>query len=82
MLVLTRKKGEKLMVGDNIVITVVDVEGDRVRIGVDAPRDVSVHRKEVYDAIVEENRLAMKAPFELAGLSDIIEKAGSAKKGF
>lgn len=51
MLVLSRNTDEKIHIGDNIVITVVEVRGDRVRIGIDAPRDVSVHRQEIYDAI-------------------------------
>ena len=51
MLVLSRNMDEKIHIGDNIVITVVEVRGDRVRIGIDAPREVSVHRQEIYEAI-------------------------------
>ena len=51
MLVLSRKKNESIMIGDDIVITVVDVRGDKVRIGIDAPKEVTVHRREVYEAI-------------------------------
>lgn len=51
MLVLSRKKKERIQIGSNIFITIVDVRGDRVRIGIDAPRDVPVHREEVSDAI-------------------------------
>jgi len=51
MLVLTRKKNEAIVINDSISIVVVDIQGDRVRIGVQAPREVSVHRKEVYEAI-------------------------------
>ncbi|MBQ2620460.1 MAG: carbon storage regulator CsrA [Thermoguttaceae bacterium] len=51
MLVLSRKKNESIVINDNIIIVVVDVRGDKVRIGVNAPSDVTVHRKEVYDAI-------------------------------
>ena len=58
MLVLTRKPGERLVIGDNIVITVVEVKGDNIRIGIDAPREVKVYRGEIYDAIVAENREA------------------------
>ena len=58
MLVLTRKPGERLVIADNIVVTVVDVKGDNIRIGIDAPREVKVYRGEIYDAIVAENREA------------------------
>jgi carbon storage regulator len=58
MLVLSRQRDESIIIGDNIVITVVDVRGDKVRLGIDAPREVSVHRREVYEAIQRENREA------------------------
>jgi carbon storage regulator len=75
MLVLTRSKDESIVIGDNIVVTVVDVGGDRVRIGIDAPRDVAVHRQEVYDAIQAENRAAAEAPAaDLAQLGDMLKK--------
>jgi len=51
MLVLSRQSDETIIIGDNIRITIVEVRGDKVRIGIDAPRDVSVHRQEIYDAI-------------------------------
>lgn len=51
MLVLSRKVGEKIIIGDSIAITVVSVQGDHVRIGIDAPKDIPVHRKEVHDEI-------------------------------
>ena len=54
MLVLSRKKGETIVVGDGIRIKVVDVRGEKVRIGVDAPQEVTVHRAEVYAAIQRE----------------------------
>ena len=55
MLVLSRQKNETIMIGDDIEITVVDIRGDKIRLGIVAPREVSVHRKEVYDAIQREN---------------------------
>ena len=62
MLVLSRYRDESIYIGDDIVITVVDIRGDRVRIGVQAPSDVTVHRQEVYDAIKNGNsRDAAKA---------------------
>lgn len=54
MLVLSRKKDEKIIIGDNITVMVIEIRGDKVRLGIDAPRDVSVHRQEVYDAILKE----------------------------
>ena len=60
MLVLSRQRDESIIIGDNIVVTVVDVRGDKVRLGIEAPREVSVHRREVYEAIQRENREASK----------------------
>ena len=54
MLVLSRKKNESIVINDNVIVTIVDVRGDKVRIGIEAPRDVSVHRKEVLEAILGE----------------------------
>jgi carbon storage regulator len=51
MLVLSRKKNESIVINDNIVITVVEIRGDKVRLGIEAPKDVPVHRQEVYEAI-------------------------------
>ena len=58
MLVLSRQRDESIVIGDNVIVTIVDVRGDRVRLGIEAPREVSVHRREVYDAIQRENREA------------------------
>ena len=56
MLVLSRHRDESIIIGDNIVITVVDVRGDKVRLGIDAPTDIPVHRQEVYEAIQRERQ--------------------------
>lgn len=58
MLVLSRKKDESIIIADDIEITIVDVQGDNVRIGINAPRSVSVYRKEIYEEIQAENRKA------------------------
>ena len=55
MLVLSRQRDESIIIGDNIVITIVDIRGDKVRLGIEAPKEVPVHRQEVYDAIQREN---------------------------
>lgn len=54
MLVLSRQKDESIIIGDDVEITIVDVRGDKVRLGITAPRSISVHRKEIYDAIQKE----------------------------
>ena len=54
MLVLSRKKDEKIVIGDSITLMVIEIRGDKVRLGIAAPRDVTVHREEVYDAIRRE----------------------------
>ena len=54
MLVLSRKKDEKIIIGENITLMVIEIRGDKVRLGIDAPKDVSVHREEVYNAIKRE----------------------------
>ncbi|MEX1997047.1 MAG: carbon storage regulator CsrA [Candidatus Andersenbacteria bacterium] len=51
MLVLSRQRDESIMIGDNIVITIVDIRGDKVRLGIEAPTEIPVHRLEVYEAI-------------------------------
>ena len=61
MLVLTRKPGEKILIGDDIVITVLDVRGDSIRIGVDAPRGVKIQRDEVLRAVIEANLSASRS---------------------
>ena len=55
MLVLSRHRDESIMIGDDVVITIVDIRGDKVRLGIKAPQEIPVHREEVYDAIKREN---------------------------
>lgn len=70
MLVLSRKPGEALRIGDDVEITVVEVKGDMVRIGIDAPRNVQVWRKELWEAIVAEN---IKAAGEAASTEPTVQ---------
>lgn len=81
MLVLSRKKGQTLIIGEDIVLTVLEVDGDKVKLGIEAPRSVPVYRKEVYDAIVEENKLASEINSgNVAGLNSLLlESAGKLK---
>lgn len=58
MLVLSRQRDETIMIGDEIEVTVVDIRGDKVRLGITAPKKISVHRKEVWEAIKRENQQA------------------------
>ena len=61
MLVLTRRPGESIVVGQNIIITVIEIKGGQVRIGIDAPREVQVHREEVYEQVRQENIAAVES---------------------
>ncbi|NOX30060.1 MAG: carbon storage regulator CsrA [Actinobacteria bacterium] len=61
MLVLSRRKGEAVIIGNDITVRIIDVRGDQVRVGIDAPRSVSVHREEVFRQVVEENVAAARS---------------------
>lgn len=74
MLVLTRKKGETVMIGDEIEIVVLGGEGDAIKIGIRAPKHVDIYRKEVYLAIQESNREASKLPIVPAQLNELLKK--------
>ena len=75
MLILTRKSGESITIGDDVKITIVEVKGKQVRIGIDAPRSYMIHREEVYLNIQEENRRAAKeSPLSIAGLKHLFGK--------
>ena len=60
MLVLSRQRDESIMIGDNIVVTIVDIRGDKVRVGINAPTEIPVHRQEIYEAIQRENQRAAR----------------------
>ena len=69
MLVLSRQRDESIIIGDDVVVTIVDIRGDKVRLGIDAPTEIPVHRREVYEAIQRENRRASQLqPKDTEGL--------------
>ena len=72
MLALSRKKSEALIINNNIEITILDIKGDQVKIGISAPKDVSIYRKEVYLQIQEANKEAMNAN-DLGALADFLK---------
>lgn len=74
MLVLARKVGEKLRIGDDIEIVVVEVRGDLIRLGISAPRGVSIHREEIYAAIQAENMAALKIQGDLSQMKNMFAK--------
>ena len=76
MLILTRKLGEQIAIGDDIRITLLDIKGKHVRIGIEAPAGVSVHRGEVYRLIQEENLLAVGFDEKLPDIWDRLQKKG------
>lgn len=82
MLILSRKKDESIVVGDNIVIRVVDIEEGRVKLGISAPTDVSIHRKEVYEAIRKENReAAVNREISIKDLNILIKNKKPSDRG-
>ena len=82
MLVLARQRDQTVMIGDDIEVTVVDIRGDKVRLGVNAPRTVSVHRKEVYEAIRKENQSAAQVrPGDVPKISGPTAPAGRIEPG-
>lgn len=70
MLVLTRRKGEAIQIGDNIEVTVIAIEGDQIKLGIDAPQSVDIHRQEVYLAIQQQNSEAVNADISLISMLD------------
>lgn len=75
MLVLTRKPNESIQIGDDIEIKILAVDGDQIKIGIEAPRNVDIHRKEIYLAIQQENKKAAEAPISfLENLAKQIKK--------
>ncbi len=81
MLVLSRQRDETIMIGDEIEITVVDIRGDKVRLGISAPTRIAVHRKEVYDAISRENEQAARVGGVVLTGSDLEALAQTVQPG-
>ena len=78
MLILARKLGERIIIGDKIEVSIVDIKGDQVKVGIKAPRDIKVYRQEVYEAIQRENIAAVQSqPGKLPDLDGLLKK----KKG-
>jgi carbon storage regulator len=77
MLVLARRLNESIMIGDEIEVVVIDIKGDQVKLGIRAPKRITVHRKEIYEEIRKENIAAMDSklkPEELKELSEFLKK--------
>ena len=81
MLVLSRQKDESIIIGDDIEITIVDVRGDKVRLGINAPREISVHRKEIYEAIQREKAQQRAAESAATGQAQTGEADDSKSSG-
>jgi carbon storage regulator len=75
MLVLSRQRDESIVINDNVVVTIVDIRGDKVRLGIEAPQEIPVHRREVYDAIQRENLRAAQGSSKEEG------KLGGPRRG-
>ena len=77
MLILTRKTNEKIKIGNEITLSIIEIKGEQVKIGVEAPKEVKVFRQEVFNAIQNENRAAATSQESIGALSDLFQKKGS-----
>lgn len=81
MLILSRKVDEKIKIGTDITLTIIEVKGDQVKVGVEAPKNVKVFRQEVFEEIQRENKdAASAAPISEEGLSALFKKAGQSSR--
>ncbi len=78
MLVLSRQRDEAIMIGDDVEITIVDIRGDKVRLGINAPSRITVHRKEVYTAITKENEIASQ--IVSTDITELVHNLGKAHR--
>jgi carbon storage regulator len=74
MLILTRKINEKIKIGNEITLSIIEIKGEQVKIGVEAPKEVKVFRQEVFNAIQNENRAAATSQESISALSDLFQK--------
>ena len=82
MLVLSRQRDESIMIGDTIVVTIVDIRGDKVRLGINAPAEIPVHRQEVYEAIQRENiRASRLEPGDTQDLGKLAGRGAQPRHG-
>ncbi|ANY74067.1 MULTISPECIES: carbon storage regulator CsrA [Paenibacillus] len=77
MLILSRNKGQKIMINDNIVLSVIEINGDQVRIGIEAPSNVAIYREEIYEAIKQQNQHAIEFNTDI---QDILNQVAAQKK--
>ena len=77
MLILARKVNERIVIGDEVQVSVVDIKGDQVKIGIEAPTSVKVYRYEVFEAIQEQNRAAASSVMDLPDLGPYVEDENS-----
>lgn len=80
MLILSRKKNQSLRIGEDIVLTIVDVQGDQVRIGIEAPRGITILRQELYDAVKDSNKQAAQT-LQKMDIVSILNKVNIVEKG-
>jgi carbon storage regulator len=74
MLVLSRKPGQSIIIGDNIKITLIEIQGEQVKLGIEAPKSIVVYRMEVYEEIVKQNRLSLEtAGADITGILEFLE---------
>lgn len=73
MLVLTRKPGESIRIGDDVKLTIVEIDGSNVKVGIEAPKSVAIHREEVYQKILAENKQAAASGNDLSGFADFFK---------